>query len=392
MKTKRIDELMNLYKTSLLEDVMPFWERHGVDHEAGGFFTFLERDGSVYGTDKPVWLMGRATWTFATLHRLVEPRPEWLQLARSGCDFLTRHCFAPNGKMYFSVTREGNPLRMRRYVFSELFAALAMSATAAITGDDNLKRRSIELFDVFVKYQTEPGLIEPKIDPQTRPTKSLAPLMCLLNVADSMLLIDQDARYERIIDEAIEELFRYFVKEDIGAVLETVGPRGEVLDTTDGRCLNPGHAIEAAWFVMEIARRRSDAELTQRALRILDLSFERGWDCEHGGLRYFADLRGKPSIYLEHDMKLWWGHCEALYASLLAHHLTGDAKYAQMYEQIHEWSFSHFPDPEHGEWYGYLHYDGTPSTTLKGGTWKGPFHVPRTLLFCWKLLEDMRGT
>ena len=260
MKTKRIDELMNLYKTSLLEDVMPFWERHGVDHEAGGFFTFLERDGSVYGTDKPVWLMGRATWTFATLHRLVEPRPEWLQLARSGCDFLTRHCFAPNGKMYFSVTREGNPLRMRRYVFSELFAALAMSATAAITGDDNLKRRSIELFDVFVKYQTEPGLIEPKIDPQTRPTKSLAPLMCLLNVADSMLLIDQDARYERIIDEAIEELFRYFVKEDIGAVLETVGPRGEVLDTTDGRCLNPGHAIEAAWFVMEIARRRSDAE------------------------------------------------------------------------------------------------------------------------------------
>jgi N-acylglucosamine 2-epimerase len=368
-----------------LRDTVAFWERHAVDRTCGGFLYYLDREGQPYGTDKPVWLLGRTVWLFATLYTEVERRPAWLELARHGWDFITQHAFAPDGKMYFLLDRQGRPLRMRRHTFSEVFAALAAAALAQATGDAALRDRALQLFATLERILTTPGVTEPKVNPATRPQKGLAPRMCHLLLADTLARQTGDERFDALTDRVIDEIFRDFVKPDDGCVLETVAPDGTRLDDPDGRTMNPGHAIEAAWFMLEIARRRGDDALTQRAAQILDWSFERGWDRAFGGLRYFVDVAGKPPTQLEHDMKLWWPHCEALIASLLAHVMTGRAAYAGMYAQLHEWTLAHFPDPQFGEWFGYLHRDGTRSTPLKGGPWKGPFHVPRAQLLCWKL-------
>ena len=303
-----------------------------------------------------------------------------------------RHCFDPRGKLYFLMTRDGRPLRMRRYAYSEMFGVLGFAALAQASGDAQIRQRAIDLFKSFMKYLTTPSLVEPKVNPQARPMKALAPLMCMINAADTMLTIDAAPAYEQIIDDAIGQIFRDFVKPDDNCVLELVGPHGERLDGPDGRAMNPGHAIEAAWFIMAVGQRRGDKELIARAARILDTCMARGWDEQYGGLLSFVDVQGQPATQLDHDMKMWWPHCEALYAALLTYHLTGDEKYARMYEQLHEWTFAHYPDPQYGEWYGYLHRDGTVSTPLKGNLWKGPFHIPRTQLYCWKLLEDMLGS
>ncbi len=391
MDRARVTQLRRQYRAALLDDVVPFWMRHSVDRECGGFFTQLDRTGQVYGTDKPVWIMGRATWLYATLYRLVEPRPEWLELARHGYEFLTRYCFDPRGKMYFLVTRDGRPLRMRRYYFSEVFAVLALTALAQVTGDDLIRRRAVGLFQTLVKALRTPGFIEPKIDPRTRPLKSLSPLMCLLNVADTLRQLDDAPAYERLIDECAAEILGDFVKDEDGSVLETVGPHGERLDEPDGRTMNPGHAIECAWFILDVARRRGDGALAQRALRMVDYALERGWDREYGGLLYFVDVGGRPPTQLEHDLKLWWPQCEALVAVLMAWRVTGAEHYARWFERLHDYTFAHFPDPEYGEWYGYLHRDGTVSTPLKGNLWKGPFHIPRALLYCERLLAEAGG-
>jgi N-acylglucosamine 2-epimerase len=187
----------------------------------------------------------------------------------------------------------------------------------------------------------------------------------------------------------VTEVFEHFVRSEDATVRETVSADGSLLDTPEGRVMNPGHAIETAWFMLEIARRRDDRVLLGRALKVLDGSLARGWDAEYGGLFYFIDVAGLPSPYLEHDMKLWWPHCEALYATLLAHHLTGDEAYADHFQRVHDWTFAHFPDPEHGEWFGYLRRDGSVASTMKGGLWKGPFHIPRAVMLCHQLLERM---
>lgn len=384
--------LAGVYRRNLLHDVVPFWERHGVDRDCGGFFTLLDRCGARYGDDKPIWLQGRAAWMFATLYRRVEARPQWLDLARHGCAFLDRHAFDERGKMYFCVARDGRPLRMRRYVFSEVFGVLAYAGLAAATAEDAPRRRAVEVYRSMLRHLRTPGLIPPKTDPGTRPMKSLSPLMCILNVAGAMREIDPAGPYEADIDASIEEILRDFVRVDQRCVLEHVGPRGEVVEGPDGRVMNPGHAIECAWFILEVARRRSDPALARRALEVIDISLERGWDTEHGGLLYFVDVEGRPATQLEHDMKLWWPHNEALIALTMACAETPDPRYRAWLRRVHDWTFARFPDPEFGEWYGYLHRDGTVSTPIKGGMWKGFFHVPRCLLMCKAALEQLGGS
>ena len=190
---------------------------------------------------------------------------------------------------------------------------------------------------------------------------------------------------------SLADVFDHFMKPEFQVLLENVGPNGEFLGEPDGREVNPGHAIETAWFIMEEARyRHNNAELVERACQILDWSLDAGWDEQFGGILYFIDCKGRPSPKYEHDMKLWWPHNEAIYATLLAYHLTGKQKYLDWHTRIHDWSYAHFPDRQNGEWYGYLHRDGSISSTLKGNMWKGPFHLPRMQLNCWKLLEEMQ--
>ena len=385
--------LSAVYRDALLDDVIPFWLRHGCDRQCGGLLTGLDRDGTVIDDDKSIWAQGRGAWLFATLHLSVERRPEWLDAARSGIEFLRRCAFAPNGKMYFTVTRDGRPLRMRRYVFSEAFAAIANAAYAHAAADAQAERDALRCFETYLRYSFQPGWIPPKTDAQTRPTLGITPYMIGIVTAQELRVhlgerTVGDRSLSQWIDWFIGEIERLFMKPELEAVMETVGPNGELIDHFDGRTLNPGHALEAAWFIMREGKLRGERRLTQVGLTILDWMWKRGWDEQFGGIFYFRDLRGLPVQEYWHDMKFWWPHCEAIIATLLAWTLTGDERYAGWHAQVHDWSFRHFPDPQFGEWYGYLHRDGRVSTPLKGNIWKGPFHLSRTLLYCWQLLEQ----
>ncbi len=386
------EKLRALYRDTLLDDVMPFWLKHGIDREHDGIITSLDRDGSILDTDKSIWFQGRAGWTFATLYNTVEKRAEWLEAARRCVAFLDRHGYAADGKLYFTVTREGKPLRMRRYVFSETFAAIAHAAYAKATGDEASMERAKRDFATFLIHTFEPGRMQPKVNPETRPMMGIGALMIGIATAQELRANVGDVSIQgRTCTEwaghFIQEIRRMFFKPEIGALMEVVAPDGAIIDHFDGRTLNPGHALECAWFILHEGRLRGEQSFIRLGLEILDCMWQRGWDAEHGGVFYFRDVSGKPVQEYWHDMKFWWPHNEAVIATQLAWHITGEAKYAQWHQMVHDWSFTHFPDREHGEWFGYLHRDGTPSVMLKGNMWKGPFHLPRMLWYCWQLLE-----
>jgi N-acylglucosamine 2-epimerase len=396
MHNKEIDVLLSAYRDGLLDNTLPFWTRNCVDREHGGFMTALNRDGSLLDTDKGIWQQGRFAWLLATLYNTVEQRSEWLELAKSGIDFIRRYGFDDDGRMFFMVTRDGRPLRKRRYVFSEAFAAIALAAYAKAANDSEAAQQAHDLFHSFIRYATTPGLLEPKGIPATRSSKSIGYPMITINAAQ--VLRDtigessgsRNAEYDEWIDRSIEEIRTDFVKANLEVVMETVGPNGEIIDHFDGRMLNPGHAIEAAWFILHEAKRRgNDPDLIKLGTSMIDWMWNRGWDDEHGGIFYFRDLKGLPVQEYWHDMKFWWPHNESIIATLLAYQLTGDKKYAERHRTVHDWAYSHFPDSEYGEWYGYLHRDGRVSVYLKGNLWKGPFHLPRMQLCCWKLCEEM---
>ncbi len=378
------------YRKGLLEDTIPFWLPRSVDHTYGGFLNSFDRTGALLQTDKSVWFQGRFTWMLATLYNTVEPKEDWLLWAKHGVDFINAHCFDTDGRMFFSLTQEGKPLRKRRYIFSEIFAVIALAAYGNASNDNQYKQQALTLFKQVIRLLDTPGLLESKTDPCVRPMKGLAIPMVLIVTAQELRKAVNDPICNQVIDRAIVEIERDFLKPEFKCVLETVGPNGEFYDNFDGRMVNPGHSIELGWFILEEGRlRNNDRRLIELGTKIIDWSYDIGWDREYGGMLYFRDARSQPPTEYWHDMKFWWPQNETIIATLLAYQLTRDEKYARWHQSAHEWAYAHFPDSKHGEWYGYLHRDGRISTDLKGNMWKGFFHLPRMQWYCWQRLDEM---
>jgi N-acylglucosamine 2-epimerase len=382
MDDVRLSALRDFYKAQLLENCLPFWTARGPDHQHGGFFTCLDREGRIYNTDKSVWFQGRALWTYSRMCRAYGERPEWREAADLSRRFLMDHGFDEDGRMYFTVTADGRPLQKRRYMFSESFAVVGNAEYARAFGDREALDDARRVFATMLDLYAHPEKSTPKIDPRTRQTKGLAVPMILLATTQTLREASpasEHGRYENLAAGFATTVLNDFWKPEEHALLEVVGPHGERLDSPQGRSVNPGHAIETSWFLLHEAEAQRRDDWKKAALQILDDSLDWGWDPEHGGLLSFVDIEGRPPEPLEWDMKMWWPHSEALYATLLAYLTTGDEQYLAWFDKVHDYFFAHFADCEHGEFYGYLHRDGTPSTFLKGSMWKGPFHIPRAL-------------
>lgn len=386
---KNIKETSKLYHQELTENIMPFWSKNSIDYKHGGFLFFTDRDGTVIDTDKGVWHQGRGTWMYATLYNELEKKEEWLAAAINGADYLLNHCFDKDGRMYFQMNQEGDPIRKRRYAYSESFAAIAFAALYRATGESKYKTKAVECYTIFRDYVNGKLKTTEKFT-NTRPTRGMGGSMIGIVTAQEMRKNLEDESYTEHITEWINDIKTYFIKPDLKAVMEVVDKNGGILDHFDGRMLNPGHAIEEAWFIMsEGQHRNNDPELIKLGCDMLDWMWERGWDKEYGGITYFVDLKGLPVQEYWHDMKFWWPQNETIIATLMAYSLTGKEKYAKMHEMIHDYTFEHFPDREYGEWFGYLHRDGRVSQMAKGNLFKGPFHIPRMLLKAHQICEEL---
>lgn len=377
------------YKKDLTENIMPFWMEYGLDRENGGVYTCVNRDGSLMDTTKSVWFQGRFAFICSFAYNNVEKNQEWLDAAKSTLEFIEKHCFDEQGHMYFSVTAEGKPLRKRRYVFSETFAAIAMSEYALATGDQHWAKRAIQVFEDTQRFLATPGFLPAKFEADVK-LQGHSIVMILINVGSCIRKVVNDPKLTQQIDESIEKLKKYFIHPEFKCLLETVGENGEFIDTNMTRTINPGHCIETSWFIMEEAKLRGwDKPMFDLALQVFDWSWDWGWDKQYGGIINFRDCKNLPSQDYSQDMKFWWPQCETIIASLYAYLGTGDDKYLYRHERISEWTYAHFPDAEYGEWYGYLHRDGTVAQPAKGNLYKGPFHIPRMMIKGYMLCQEI---
>lgn len=386
MNLKQYEEL---YKKELLGKVIPFWMDHSGDEKYGGYFTCLDRDGRVYDTDKFVWLQGRQVWTFSMLYNNVENKQEWLDFALKGAEFLIKNGRDEEGNWYFSLNREGKPLIQPYNIFSDCFAAMAFAQLYKATHDEKYMQIARDTFDNILKRAENPKGIYSKVYPGTRNLEGFSLPMILSNlVLEIEHILDADL-VNKTIDDGIDTVMNKFYRPDLGIILENVGVNGDFHDSFDGRLVNPGHGLESMWFIMDLAERKNDAQLLKKTTKIALQLMEYGWDKKHGGIFYFMDVKGNPPQQLEWDQKLWWVHLEAMIAMLKGYLHIGDKKCLDWYEKLHDYCWNHFSDKEHPEWYGYLNRRGEVLLPLKGGKWKGCFHVPRAFYQAWKTLEKI---
>ena len=385
-------KLEQQYKNELLNNVLPFWLKNSQDKEYGGYFTCLDRKGNVFDTDKFVWLQGRQVWMFSMLYNNVEKRQEWLDCAIQGAEFLKNYGHDGNLNWYFSLTREGSPLVEPYNIFSYTFATMAFGQLSKAAGNQEYADIARRTFDIILSKVDNPKGRWNKVYPGTRKLKNFALPMILSNLALEVEHLLDEEILQKTMDECIHEVMEVFLRPELGGVIvENVNTDGSLSDTFDGRLINPGHAIEAMWFIMDLGKRLYRQELGEKAVETTLAMIEYGWDKQYGGIFYFMDRLGHPTQQLEWNQKLWWVHIETLISLLKGYRLTKNEECLHWYEKVHDYTWSHFKDPEHPEWWGYLNRQGDVLLDLKGGKWKGCFHVPRGMYQCWKTLEEING-
>ena len=381
----------DVYKNELLHEVIPFWEKYSVDRENGGYFTCITDEGKIFDTDKFMWLQARQAWMFSKLYLVVEARESWKDIARCGIDFLKKYGRDDLGNWYFSLTREGKPLVAPYNIFSDCFAAMAFGTYYKVSEDPLCAEVALNTFHNILKRKDNPKGRYNKIMPNTRNMQNFALPMILCNLALELEHILGTDQVDRITGEVVDLIMNHFYLEERGLMLENIGDDGEFVDSFDGRLMNPGHAIEAMWFIMNLGLRKNDQQLVQRAEKIMYQQLEHGWDAEYGGIFYFMDVKGHPPQQLEWDQKLWWVHLETLVALAKVYAWNRSKEAEQWFNRVHQYTWEHFRDKTNrGEWFGYLNRRGEVLLNLKGGKWKGCFHVPRGLLEVWQTLERLR--
>jgi N-acylglucosamine 2-epimerase len=376
------------YRQDLFESVIPFWMKHSIDREHGGYFTCLDRDGSIYDDRKYMWLNGRQVWTLSRLYNDVEKRPEWLEAARGGAEFLRLYARDPQGRCYFSLTRDGRPAAYQRKPYAAVFIMLGWLEYSKATGEEWARREAVGLFESIRKWIAHPALMDRPALTGAPAFSQLADVMVLISMALELAAIDPDPRYRAILRDLYAAAMRH-LDPDRHVLLENVAPDGTRRpEMPEGRLVSPGHVVEVCWFLLHLLEVVPEAGRAADVLRILDAALHFGWDTDGGGgLLYFVDTNGRPPLQLEAGMKLWWPHTEAIYALVLAYTMTRDRKWLDWLEKVDEYTYRTFPDPEHGEWFGYCDRAGKPTHMLKGNSYKGCFHVPRALLFSIQRIE-----
>lgn len=385
-----VNEIIEIYKDGLLNNIIPFWFQYSVDEKHGGYFTCLDRSGTVYDTDKFIWLQCRQVWTFAMLYNEVEQKQEWLDVALRGADFLALHGRDEVGNWYFSLTREGDPLIQPYNIFSDCFAAMAFGQLYKATGNRKYGRIAKGTFFNILNRRGNPKGKYTKEYPGTRDLQGFALPMILSNLVLEIEHILDTQTVKEMIEDGIDTVTDQFYRPNMGVILENIGPDGNFVDCFEGRLVNPGHGLEAMWFMMDLAEREKDERLMEKAVNIALDQLDFGWDQKYEGIFYFQDVKGYPPQQLEWSQKLWWVHLEAMIAMLKGYLHTENKKCWRWFKKLHSYSWKHFSDEEFGEWYGYLNRRGEVLLPLKGGKWKGCFHVPRGFYQIWNTLERIR--
>lgn len=384
-----LHQLLDLYRATLLDDVLPFWDRYAFDAQ-GGINTCIADDGTILSRDRWNWSQWRAIWVWSKLYNAFGRRREWLDRARGIYDFVTSHGPLDDGHWPLLLDGEGRLLRGYESLYVDGFAIYALAELLRATGDPEVRRHALR---TFVAARSALELPDP---PPAYPYS-----ISRGRIAHGMSMIFSLAFHELAVAAGEDEVRRaalehhrrvmeIFLRRDRNLVLELLATDASELPPPEGTVVVPGHAIESMWFQIHIARSAGDHGACRRAAEVIRRHLELGWDDELGGLLLAVDADGRDEVGWDHaQTKLWWPHTEALYATLLAYEITRQPWCLEWHERIRRYSYAHFPVAGHGEWRQKLDRQGRPITATLVLPVKDPFHLPRALILCIEVLQRL---
>lgn len=381
-----VEQSRELYRDALLNDVIPFWLRHGVDRTYGGLGNILDDRGHTVGSDKYLWSQGRALWTFSALCHRIEKRPEWLEFAEHIFRYLQTHGRDAQGRWQFRLDAAGNVLEGPTSIYVDGFVLAGLTQFYAATGDAEAREMALATFESTHDRIAVAGSygVAPYDIPAGLKTHGVCMVFALVYFELGRVLGRADIE-QAGVNLAQEILDDFYVPEK-NAILEFVDLAGRPVDSDVGRTCVPGHAIESLWFLISIFERLGDGPRIQLCCRLIRRHLELGWDDEHGGLLLAIDIDGRePPYWKNPTCKPWWAQVEALVATAYAHVHSGEAWCLQWHRRVQQFAFSRYPVPS-GEWSNWVDRQGVRMASAALPV-KDPFHLPRGLLHLIDLFD-----
>jgi N-acylglucosamine 2-epimerase len=383
-------EIHRKYRDLLLDGIVPFWMKYGIDREHGGVLSCIREDGSLISGDKFIWSQARSVWTFAALYNRVERRAEFLEAAENSIKFLMAHGRDKEDKWVYHTDREGRVIEGATSIYAECFVVYGLSEYCRAVADDRILQVARDTFDRIRRRIEEPDFQETAPYPLPIGWKNHGIPMIMTETTGELAVTTGDSALDELAAEYASRVMNHFVRPERKVLLEFLTSEYCELPPPAGTFVMPGHAIESMWFVMHLARRRGDRELIRRAAEVVRWHLEIGWDPEYGGIYLSRDIQGGEPYLPHSEKKLWWPHVEAIYATLLAHELTGEPWCLEWFHRVSDWSWSHFP-AGNGEWHQRLTREGKPTTELIALPVKDPFHLPRGAMLVMQLMEGAQN-
>lgn len=382
--------LLALYRAELLDRTIPFWLKYGIDQKNGGICTCISDEGEIQSEDKYVWSQLRAIWTFSALYNQIEPRQEFLETATHIFNFIKRCGCNASGDWLYIVDKHGAPLfDGATTIYADGFAIYGLTEYAKATGSEEAIAIARETYANVQRKLAHPGSYQ--THPLPIPSGSKAHGISMI----FSLAFDEFGRFVNdggIVDAGLQDanqVMNVYRCPEKKRLYEFVKLDGSPLDAPGGRLTVPGHAIESMWFMMHIFQRWGDQERVKQAIECVRWHLELGWDREYGGIVRAIDPEGMPPWNALTDGKIWWVHTETLYALLLAYSISREHWCLEWFERVHDYSFSHFPVPQYGEWIQNLDRQGNKTNAIAALPVKDPFHLARALIGSIQVLERL---
>jgi len=382
-------ELLNQYRSELLDRTIPFWLKHAIDWQNGGICTCVSDEGQILSGDKYVWSQLRAIWTFSAMYNRIERKQAYLDVATHIFDFIKRYGRNDRGEWYFCLDQNGRPLfDQATSIYCDGFAIYGFTELARATGNQEAVDLARQAYANVQPRLARPGSYQ--THPLPIPTGAKAHGISMIFSSAFGELGDYlgDCAVINASLEHANQVMNVFLRPERQRLYEFVHLDDSLMETPPGRVVNPGHALEAMWFMIHIYQRQNDQVRIRQAIEAIKWHLELGWDQEYGGVFLARDAEG--SFWADKwDAKIWWPHAEALYALLLAYSLSREEWCLEWFQRVHDYSFSHFPVPQYGEWIQNLDRQGNKLDATIALPVKDPFHLSRALINSANVLQQL---
>lgn len=416
------DSLLSFYRRHTEKVILPFWER-ALDYKNGGVYTCFSNQGDrLISKDKYSWSQGRFLWLWSKIVPMIADKRLHCESGVSldhlykTVRFLEDNVFLENGNCVFLLSETGEKKEsiagegFDTSIYADCFIAMGLAAYAGLTKDLRRFETAFELYKNITKridkrsFRSEPYPI-----PQGYRAHSVP--MILLNVAGELTDVSESFMHSasgELHQDCLvymKDIMENFCQPD-QSVAEFISEGPSNKDTLLLRHRNPGHTVESMGFVMKAAQKTGHSGYIQRAEQVIKKAVESGWDLDFDGLFRFVDREGgcpkgdrihssyEKMISDTWDMKLWWPHSEALYATLLSFKLTENGMMLELQKKIHDYVFKIFPNPDKktGEWIQIRDREAKPLDKVAALPVKDPFHILRSLILIQDLLEEQFQT